>query len=352
MNEEEVPFVSIIVPVLNDEKHIGTCLESLNNIDYPREKYEIIVIDGGSVDNTITIIEKFDRVTLFRSKSGVSHQRNVGIKGAKGTLIALTDSDCYVEKNWLKNNVKYFKDNNIAVIGGPNYTPENSTTLERAAGNILSSKLATGMMAVRYAGKGIKDANETDLIACNNIIRKKVILEVGGFNENLYPNEENELYIKMKQKGYKMLYNSEMVVWHFRKPLFRPFLKQFYSSGKFRAKLTKLYPKSFKIIFLLPSLLILYILIGAIISTLLLTRVLSFSKSNLTLFSNQHFSIDSLLLSFYFGTLILYYLLISFISIKISIEQKDGKLLFILPIGFFLLHLIYGIGFLRGIIVS
>ncbi|MFX0135607.1 MAG: glycosyltransferase [Candidatus Hodarchaeota archaeon] len=345
-----MPFVSIVIPVLNGEKYIGNCLDSLNKINYPKNRYEIIVIDGGSDDKTVEIIKKFDDVKLINSTRGTPHQRNVGIKEAKGELIAFTDADCIVDRDWLINGVKHFKDNQIALVGGPNCTPENSKFLEKSAGYLLSSRLATGPMSTRYAGKGVKEAVETDLIACNNIMRKDIILEVDGFNEDFFPAEENELYFRLKEKGYKLLFNSEMVVWHHRVPLYRPFAKQIYRYGQFRAKLLKTAPKIFRFLFLLPSLLILYLLFGGILASLILAEIVSFSKP--TLFSNSTLSIDSILLYFYFSSIIFYYLIISIESLRISIKEKNAKLIFVLPLGFFLLHCSYGLGFLKGILKS
>ena len=345
-----MPFVSIVIPVLNDEKFIGGCLDSINKINYPKDRYEIIVVDGGSEDKTVEKIKEYNNVKLINSTTGTSHQRNVGIKEAKGELIALTDADCIVDRDWLINGVKHFKDNKIALVGGPNCTPKNSTFLEKSAGYLLSSKLATGSMSTRYAGKGVKEAGETELIACNNIIRKDIILKVGGFNEDFFPAEENELYYRLKAKGYKLLFNAEMVVWHHRVPLYRPFANQIYRYGQFRAKLLKTEPKIFRILFLLPSLLVLYLLFGGILATLILGEIVSFSKP--TVFSNSTLSIDSILLYFYFGSIIFYYLLISIESLRISIKEKNAKLIFILPLGFLFLHFAYGFGFLRGIIKS
>ena len=76
--------LSIIIPVFNGSKYIRECLESINNLDYPRERYEIIVIDGGSTDNTPEIVKEFTNVNIFYSKKGTSHQRNVGIEKARG----------------------------------------------------------------------------------------------------------------------------------------------------------------------------------------------------------------------------------------------------------------------------
>lgn len=319
-----LPFISIVIPTLNSEKTVDKCLNSLVNLNYPKNTYEIIVTDGGSNDKTLEIAKKY-KVKIIKTEKGASHQRNVAVKNSKGELIALTDSDCVVDKNWLKNGIKYFNDKKVAIVGGPNFTPKDSTFLERCTGYLFSSRIGTGAMASRYSGNKIKEAGETDLISCNNIIRKNVFNEVGGFYEKLFPCEENEFYHKVKECGYKLVFVPEMIVWHYRRRLFFPFVKQIFKYGWARAKLIKLHPKIFKPIFIFPALFAIALLLGGI---------LSFFSSFLRY-----------LYLFVFG---IYFLFTIIESIRFAIKEKDIKLVFVLPIGFLVLHLFYGLGFLSG----
>ena len=114
MNDKNYPSISILIPTLNAASVLGKCLESISNQDYPRNKMEIIIADGGSTDKTLTIAKKYKaRIYSNPLKTGEAGKA-VALKKAKGELIALIDSDNLLsDKNWLKRMVKPFADPEI-----------------------------------------------------------------------------------------------------------------------------------------------------------------------------------------------------------------------------------------------
>lgn len=119
INEKKLPFVSVIVPVFNDEKRIEICIKKLLNQTYPKDKYEIIIVDNNSTDNTPNIIKKYPVKLLFERKIQSSYaSRNKGLKEAKGEIIAFTDSDCQPKEDWLKNGIYSLLQNNADMVGG------------------------------------------------------------------------------------------------------------------------------------------------------------------------------------------------------------------------------------------
>ncbi|MDY0128997.1 MAG: glycosyltransferase, partial [Methanosarcina vacuolata] len=94
------PFVSVVVGIRNEEKFIEECIESLLNLDYPRDSYEIIIVDGMSTDKTRDIVQKYPVKLLLNEKKNVAAARNLGVDNARGELVAFTDGDCKVDTQW------------------------------------------------------------------------------------------------------------------------------------------------------------------------------------------------------------------------------------------------------------
>ena len=95
---KELPSVSIVIPTLNRKNRLQTCINSLLNLNYPKSKVEIIIVDGGSLDGTIEMLKtEFSNVRIVIDKrEGISYARNTGGKIAHGEIIAFTDDDCVV----------------------------------------------------------------------------------------------------------------------------------------------------------------------------------------------------------------------------------------------------------------
>jgi len=115
------PEVSVIIPIYNREKKLGICLKSVLNQTY--KDYEIIVVDNNSTDNTKQVIKEFQKKNkkikyLFETKKGIGAARNTGEKNAKGKIILMTDSDCIVPKNWIKEMIKPMIEENYDAVQG------------------------------------------------------------------------------------------------------------------------------------------------------------------------------------------------------------------------------------------
>src|SRR3989344_7027794 len=110
--------ISVVIPAYNEEKHIGSCLEHF--LKQEEKADEIIVVDNNSTDNTAKIANKYGAVVVREVKQGMIHARNTGFNSATFEIIARTDADTYVPKNWIKLiKDNYAKNKNLAGLSGP-----------------------------------------------------------------------------------------------------------------------------------------------------------------------------------------------------------------------------------------
>jgi cellulose synthase/poly-beta-1,6-N-acetylglucosamine synthase-like glycosyltransferase len=214
------PAMSVVVCVHNAMKTVRKCLESLTTLEYP--SYEIIVVDDGSTDGSAEICESYNGVRVIRlDKGGPSRARNVGAVKAKGELIAFTDSDCIVDKRWLIELERGFADPIIAGVGGTQVSPMDETEFGKRVQEII--KAIGFMTSYMNSSNTIKEIEHNP--SCNSAYRKSVLKEVGGFHEGMWPGEDVDLDLRIRRKGYRLIYNPSAVVGHYRPGTYRDFAK-------------------------------------------------------------------------------------------------------------------------------
>ena len=182
---------SVIVVTYNEERNIADCMSSLVNIDYNKKDYEILVVDGNSSDKTKDIVRNFIKnnknkikIRLINNpKRFIASSRNAGLKNASYDLIAFTDADCIVPKEWLKilvDGYEKLKNKHVAAVGGANIPPENAPNFMAAVGIAFDSFL--GSLGSAQAKTFSKITFVPSLPCCNVLHSKKLLLEAGGFD--------------------------------------------------------------------------------------------------------------------------------------------------------------------------
>ncbi|MEK6875703.1 MAG: glycosyltransferase [Nanoarchaeota archaeon] len=132
--ENELPFVSVIIPAYNEEMTIERTLDSIKKSEYPKEKFEIIVIDDGSKDNTLKVAKRYESeiVRVFHKENGGKGSAlNFGISKAKGEIVFSMDADTIVSPLSMKRMVKYFKDSRIMSVSPGMVTEKPETIWQR-----------------------------------------------------------------------------------------------------------------------------------------------------------------------------------------------------------------------------
>jgi cellulose synthase/poly-beta-1,6-N-acetylglucosamine synthase-like glycosyltransferase len=231
LNENSCPFISVIVPTKNNEKQVVNCIKSLLAQDYPSDCYEIIISDGHSDDKTASIARQFDVLVLEDDGGCRASGCNKGFEHSKGELIAFTDVDCVVDKHWLRNVVKYFEQETVAGVGGPNLPPKEAPNLTHAVHHVsLLSPSAIDFSAV----------HEVRTIAgCNSIYRKKLVKEFFPLPETSAA-EDTLLNYRLTKAGHRLLSAPDVMVWHDRHyKTIKSLLKQLILYGKGAAQIER-----------------------------------------------------------------------------------------------------------------
>jgi GT2 family glycosyltransferase len=237
----EKPFVSIIIPVKNAAAFLPNCLKSLNKLNYPREKYEVIISDSDSTDKTQEIATSLGAKLVIADGPSVCSGRNSGFKVARGEIIAFSDADCVMDRDWINNAVKYFRDDKIGCVGGPSLTPPDETPFGKACGFVLSFPLFT---AGSTYGLHFNEAREVlHNPGCNAIYPRLVLEKVMPVDECFVEGEDVIMNKKVRELGYKFLFTPDTKLWHYRSSTPRRFWRQNYRYAIGRVLMWRRSPK-------------------------------------------------------------------------------------------------------------
>ncbi|MCP4117299.1 MAG: glycosyltransferase [Desulfobacteraceae bacterium] len=191
--------VSIIIPAFNEEKNISLCLDSIFENNFPRNRFEVIVVDNGSTDRTRDVVSAYDVTLLRDDDKNISGLRNMGALSAKGEVIAFVDADCIVSPSWLSAAEKYFDTPGIVAWGTPPLIPENPTWVQNA------------WYLVRQKENKIQEVDWLE--SMNLFVRNDLFKEIGGFNESLITAEDVDFSYRISEFG-TIISDSTIKVYH------------------------------------------------------------------------------------------------------------------------------------------
>lgn len=212
--QNDWPSVTLIIPARPDEPEVQA-VAAARALDYPADKLEII---------------------LARGKQP-SVQRNTALRAARGEIIYFLDDDSLAQPGNLRRAVAHFRQPQVQMVGGPNLCPPEAPFLEQIFALALRSWIAFGASRARYAKIGsVRPTSEKELILCNLLGRRETLLQHGGFNEALYPNEENALMDNLQKAGGVLLYDPELFVWRRPRRTLKQFTRMLMTYGRGRAE--------------------------------------------------------------------------------------------------------------------
>ena len=231
-----LPNVSVIVPVYNSETTIEDCINSLLDLDYPKENLELIFVNNASTDRTNDILNKHSRTTkiLYEEKKGPAAARNKGILNACGEIIAFTDADCVVDKHWLKNIVLPLQDDGIGIVGGKILAKRPFNKIQEFGEKIHDHYRAINEFKPPYA------------ITMNWASRLSVLKEAGLFDESFVRCEDVDLSYKIFKMEYKFVYEPRAIVYHENEKTLFGLFEEGYTHGFYSIKCNKVHKQFLK----------------------------------------------------------------------------------------------------------
>ena len=201
---------------------------------------------------------------LLAEGNAPSQQRNRAAGEAAGDILYFLDDDSLVTADNLARCSDGMCDPLVAVVGGPSVTPAGDSRLQQLFGSALSSPFGSGAVHNRYRAHGeTRVTTDKELILCNLAVRRSVFVELGGFNECLYPNEENEFLERVTAAGYRLLHDPAMVVFRSQRRTLKAFVRQMFSYGRGRGQQT-LITSSYPVTSFIPLMFVAYLVLSLV----------------------------------------------------------------------------------------
>lgn len=326
LDSADFPFVSVIMPIRNEENFIEHSLGAVLRQDYPADRLEVIVMDGMSADRTV------EKVLSIANQSNVPVKTikntgqtapfglNLGINQSTGEIIVRVDGHTIIESDYVKECVAALQSSDAANVGGRmNAFAEN--IFGQAVALATGSPFGVGNARFHYSQK--EEIVDTVYLGA---WRREVFETVGLFNEELVRNQDDEFNYRLRAQGGKILLSPKIKSRYYNRSTWRSLWQQYYQYGFWKVRVMQLHPRQMSLRQFVPAIFALSLFVGGV----------------LTLFNN---------IGIYFLVAVagVYLLAALIFSVKISIK-KGYKFLLLLPICFLTLHLSYGTGFLIGLI--
>jgi len=251
---------SVIIPTFNRADEIQELLQSLATQSLNKNKFEVIIVDDGSTDNTQSIIEnikntsELDIKTLHQNHQGPGEARNLGMKNAKGKYFIFVDSDCIVDEHWLSVYKKAVAEKDVAGFGGPDSVLPSFRPVQKAIDYSMTSFITTG--GIR--GHSKKKISKYYPRSFNMGVRADIVERIGGMGK-LRHGQDIEFSNRILSTGEPIIKVAEAVVYHKRRISIKKFFKQVYNWGVARINLYKIDSKMLEAVHFFPA-------VGTIIS--------------------------------------------------------------------------------------
>ena len=322
---ERSPFVSVIIPMRNEEEYIKRCLDSLLDQDYSHDRYEIVVVDGQSTDDSRRIVEEEARHSgrvrlLTNAHQTAPHGFNIGIQQAQGDMCIIFSAHAYAPLNFISKSVHYIQTTGADCVGGQ-VDIDSENTLARAVAKAMASPFGMGNVHFRSSNQqGFVDT----VTFCT--YRKEVFDRIGLFDETLTRNQDYELNYRVRKSGGRIFFTPDIKSSCYSRSSWRRLTKQYFQWGFWKVRTIHKHPASVK-----PR----HVVAPAFLGSILLTAFGGFLWRPLWVV---------------LGAILCSYALAALVFACRASRQEDWSFSFLLPIVFATMHLCWGAGFIWGVL--
>jgi O-antigen biosynthesis protein len=232
---KDAPPISVAVCTYNGAATIRECLESVERLEYPR--YEVIVVDDGSTDETAAIVDEFPAVRLIRTASaGLANARNTALAAARGDIVAYLDDDAFADPHWLAYLARTYMTTAHVAVGGPNIPPPDEGFVARCV-----ARAPGGPIHVL-----IGDDAAEHVPGCNMSVRRDALAAIGGFDPQFHAaGDDVDVCWRLHAEGWTIGFAPAASVWHRRRTSVRGYLRQQRGYGRAEALLECKWPERY-----------------------------------------------------------------------------------------------------------
>lgn len=260
---EIYPFISVVIPVRNEGSSVGGVIESLLKQSYPQGKYEIIVVDGESEDNTKEVVENFSRqnsqIRLFNNPRRLSGAgKNIGVKNSRGEIILFVDGHCYLPGTYLLREISrlYLRDDRRVLCRPQPLDFPGNSLFQGAVAGCRATLWGHGLDSTIYT----EQEGEVNPTSSGATYPRRLFEEVGYIDESFDACEDAEFNYRCHRAGYKGFTSPKLKVCYEPRSNLVQLFRQMYRYGLGRFRLFAKHPGSFSLGQLPPVFLMLLLL--------------------------------------------------------------------------------------------
>jgi glycosyltransferase involved in cell wall biosynthesis len=318
------PTVAIIIPCRNEEKYIGRCITSIQELNYPQQKLYVYICDGMSDDGTRDVLKSYSKKEsnihlLENERKTTPFALNLGIKTSPADINIILGAHSEVDKDFVLENVKAFKQGNQIGCTGGVIKNVYEDSMAELIGLAMSSVFGVGNAHFRTGTK----SGYVDTVAFG-AYKREVFDKIGYFDEELARNQDDEFNYRLLKNGFKIYLSPAIQSKYYVRGSIKKLYKQYFQYGFWKVYVNKKHKAITTIRQLIPFLFVVFLILGSILSTL-----------------------SSKILISFISVLLIYLITAFFFGYKLSKRITTSlKLMFL----FFVLHISYGLGYLKGIV--